>query len=94
MYNYVIQASLGNEMHTIDEFNLGVLVTQNLIDKEISDSFTAWKNMGSPQTPTVDQYKILEAAGQLKDADSPKYIAPLNGKIKIKFALKDKILPY
>jgi len=65
-----------------------VLLTQYIIDKENSNSFTAWKKMGSPQTPTPDEYKILEAAGQLKEAYSPKYITPVNGKTKIDFDLE------
>jgi len=65
-----------------------VLLTQYVINKENSNSFTAWKNMGSPQTPTQDQYKVLEAAGQLKEACSPKYITPVNGETKVDFDLE------
>ena len=37
------------------------------IDETHSNAWTAWKNMGSPQEPTPDQYKALEAAGQLQE---------------------------
>ncbi len=36
------------------------------IDQEHSNSYTLWKNMGSPQDPEPDQYKQLEAAGMLE----------------------------
>jgi xylan 1,4-beta-xylosidase len=35
------------------------------IDEERSNSFTAWKRLGSPQSPTAEQYALLEKAGQL-----------------------------
>lgn len=38
------------------------------VDGENSNSYTAWKNMGSPQNPTTELYAKLEAAGQLKRA--------------------------
>jgi xylan 1,4-beta-xylosidase len=37
------------------------------IDETHSNAWTAWKNMGSPQQPTAEQYKALEAAGQLQE---------------------------
>jgi xylan 1,4-beta-xylosidase len=65
-----------------------VLLTQYIIDQEHSNAFTAWKKMGSPKEPTADEYKILEAAGQLKEASSPKYITPEKGVAKINFDLE------
>jgi xylan 1,4-beta-xylosidase len=35
------------------------------IDEEHSNSFAAWKRIGSPQSPTPEQYAALEKAGQL-----------------------------
>jgi xylan 1,4-beta-xylosidase len=64
-----------------------VLLTQYIIDQEHSNSFTAWKKMGSPKEPTADEYKTLEAAGQLDEISSPKYITPVNGEVKINFDL-------
>jgi len=43
--------------------------------------------MGSPKEPTADEYKTLEAAGQLDEISSPKYITPVNGEVKINFDL-------
>jgi len=43
-----------------------------LIDKDNSNSYEAWKKMGSPQNPTASQITTLEAAGQLKQISSKK----------------------
>ncbi len=40
------------------------------IDDEHSNSFTAWKKMGSPQEPTAAQYAELEKAGQLAELEA------------------------
>jgi len=37
------------------------------IDRDHSNSFEAWKRMGSPATPTPEQYGELEAAGRLAE---------------------------
>jgi len=37
------------------------------IDDGHSNAWSAWKAMGSPQEPTAEQYKKLEAAGQLQE---------------------------
>jgi xylan 1,4-beta-xylosidase len=44
------------------------------IDDTHSNAFTAWKAMGSPQTPTPEQYAQLKAAGGLQLLDSPRWI--------------------
>ena len=48
-----------------------VLVHEYRIDKENSNSYEVWKNMGSPQNPTAEQYKTLETSGKLKLFTSP-----------------------
>jgi xylan 1,4-beta-xylosidase len=65
-----------------------VLITQYLIDQEHSNAYTVWKKMGSPQELTADQYKMLEAAGQLQSVSSPKYIMAEMGSAKISFDLQ------
>jgi xylan 1,4-beta-xylosidase len=40
------------------------------IDQEHSNAFTAWKRMDSPQSPTAEQYRQLERAGQLASLTS------------------------
>ena len=42
------------------------------IDETHSNAWTAWKNMGSPQQPTAEQYAALEAAGQLQELKPPR----------------------
>ncbi len=51
------------------------------LDETHSNAWTSWKNMGSPQQPTPEQYKILESAGQLqelKPAATVTIAAPMN----------------
>jgi xylan 1,4-beta-xylosidase len=65
-----------------------VLLTQYIIDQEHSNSFTTWKKMGSPKEPTAEEYKTLEAAGQLEEISSPKYITPVDGEVTINLDLQ------
>jgi len=65
-----------------------VLLTQYVIDQEHSNAYTVWEKMGSPKEPTADEYKILEAAGQLQEISSAKYITPIKGEAKINFDLE------
>jgi xylan 1,4-beta-xylosidase len=48
------------------------------IDETHSNAWTVWKKMGSPQHPSEEQYAALEAAGQLQEFDSPRWIV-VNG---------------
>lgn len=48
------------------------------IDEQHSNSFAAWKRMGSPQQPTPEQYDALEKAAQLAEANSEK-VSAANG---------------
>jgi len=51
-----------------------VLLREYRIDETHSNSWTAWKGMGSPQKPSSEQYAALEAAGQLEQLGSPRWI--------------------
>jgi len=62
------------------EMQGSVKVTQYRVDQEHSNSYTAWQKMGSPQSPSPDQYAELEKAGQLARLDSPQDIVVSNGK--------------
>ena len=64
-----------------------VLMTHYRIDDTHSNSWTAWKKMGSPQQPTPEQYAALEAAGQLELLESPHWIEAKNGKAKLDMSL-------
>jgi len=48
-----------------------VTITQYCIDTENSNSYTAWKKMGSPQNPDAKQIAALEKSGQLKMMGKP-----------------------
>jgi xylan 1,4-beta-xylosidase len=60
-----------------------VLVHEYRIDKENSNSYEVWKNMGSPQNPTPVQYEALVDAGGLKLITSPFWIDIRNGSISL-----------
>jgi xylan 1,4-beta-xylosidase len=57
------------------------------IDPDHSNAFTAWKQMGSPQSPTPEQYRELESAGQLQLLSSPQWIRIQGGAARMNFEL-------
>jgi xylan 1,4-beta-xylosidase len=57
------------------------------IDARHSNSFTAWKEMGSPQRPSPVQQEKLEDAGQLRPLISPAWIPFDDGDAHLKFNL-------
>ena len=63
------------------------LVEQFRTDVNHSNSFAAWKKMGSPQPPSTAQYQELESAGQLQLLDSPAWTIVQNGTVQLAFAL-------
>jgi xylan 1,4-beta-xylosidase len=64
-----------------------VLLQEYRIDNDHSNAYTVWKEMGSPQSPTPEQYAKLQAAGQLQLLDSPQWITPADGEMKLKVQL-------
>jgi xylan 1,4-beta-xylosidase len=64
-----------------------VLLRHYRIDQNHSNAYTVWKQMGSPQNPSPDQYKDLEAAGQLQLLKSPRWIDERAGSAEVKFTL-------
>jgi len=58
-----------------------VLLEHYRIDDTHSNAYTAWKYMGSPQSPTPDQYAQLKAAGQLQLLSSPTWLVVVEGKV-------------
>ncbi len=64
-----------------------VLLQHYRIDETHSNSYTVWKAMGSPQTPTPEQYAQLKAAGQLELLSSPEWLDVSDGKVTIDTAL-------
>ena len=64
-----------------------VLLRHYRIDRDHSNAYTLWKEMGSPQSPAPEQYARLEAAGQLELLDSPRWLWNENGSVEIAFTL-------
>jgi len=63
------------------------MVEHYRVDGEHSNSYEAWKRMGSPQTPSPEQYRQLERAGQLQPMGSPEWRGARNGRVQIQFQL-------
>ncbi|RYC68038.1 GH39 family glycosyl hydrolase [Spirosoma sordidisoli] len=64
-----------------------VQVRHYRVDDRHSNSFEAWKSMGSPQQVSADQYRALEKAGQLQELTPPTSKAVANGKTTLTFDL-------
>ena len=64
-----------------------VLVQHYRIDDTHSNAYTVWKQMGSPQNPTPEQYSQLRASGGLQLESSPQWIDLDAGAAKLKFSL-------
>ncbi len=64
-----------------------LLLRHYRIDQAHSNAYNVWKQMGSPQSPTPEQYKRLEDAGQLQLLDSPRWLDSRAGTADVKFSL-------
>lgn len=64
-----------------------VQVRHYRVDDQHSNSFEAWKSMGSPQQVSAAQYKSLEKAGQLQELAPPSSKAVTNGQTTLTFDL-------
>jgi xylan 1,4-beta-xylosidase len=64
-----------------------VRVTKYLIDDKHSNSYEAWKKMGSPQSPSAEQIKELEKAGQLETDGNPNDMITKNGQLTLNVSL-------
>jgi xylan 1,4-beta-xylosidase len=62
-------------------------LTQYRIDADHSNSYEAWKRMGSPLQPTPEQYAQLEKAGQLSEFGRPEMITVKDGAADVGFQL-------
>ncbi len=63
------------------------LLEQFRIDVGHSNAFTVWKDLGSPQSPTEEQYEQLQRAGQLQLLTSPAWMPINQGAAHLEFAL-------
>jgi len=71
---------------TIAGFPAGVrkvMLEHYRIDDTHSNSYSVWKAMGSPQTPTPEQYARLKEAGQLELLQSPEWLDVTDSKVTI-----------
>jgi xylan 1,4-beta-xylosidase len=64
-----------------------VLLQHYRIDETHSNSYTVWKQMGSPQGPTAAQYERLREAGQLELLSSPEWLDVSDGEVTVKMEL-------
>jgi xylan 1,4-beta-xylosidase len=64
-----------------------ILMKHYRIDADHSNAHSAWKAMGSPQHPTHDQQRQLEAAGQLQLLSSPSWLWNHSGTVSSHFDL-------
>jgi len=64
-----------------------VLLQHYRIDDTHSNSYTVWKSMGSPQSPTPEQYTQLKEAGQLELLSSPEWLDVSGGRLIVTTAL-------
>ena len=62
------------------------------IDRDHSNSFTAWQRMGSPQHPTPEQYAQLESAGHLDVLSPASVFAVRGGSVKLDVPLPRQAL--
>jgi xylan 1,4-beta-xylosidase len=62
-------------------------ITHYRVDEEHSNSFTAWKRMGSPQEPTAEQYAELQDSMKLAKLASPGKMTSDGHKLQVKFTL-------
>lgn len=64
-----------------------MLVQHFRVDDRYSNSYEAWKKLGSPAQPSPEQYAQLEAAGQLQSVESPRWTTAAEGRLRLNFDL-------
>jgi xylan 1,4-beta-xylosidase len=60
-----------------------VLLEHYRIDDTHSNAYTVWQKMGSPQSPTAEQYAELQSAGQLQLLASPAWLDVVSGEVRV-----------
>jgi xylan 1,4-beta-xylosidase len=69
-----------------------ILVKHYRIDQNHSNSYTVWKALGSPQSPTAEQYQSLKAAGQLQLLESPRWVESKDDTVRLDFPMPGESL--
>jgi xylan 1,4-beta-xylosidase len=62
-------------------------VTHQRVDATHSNSYEAWKTMGSPQPPTKAQYAQLERSGQLQTLEPSRRVKVEDGRVRLAVTL-------
>jgi xylan 1,4-beta-xylosidase len=62
-------------------------ITEYRVDQDRSNSYEAWKKMGSPAAPSTAQYAALEKAGQLATIGSPRRERVDRGQLRLTLSL-------
>jgi xylan 1,4-beta-xylosidase len=57
------------------------------VDGDRSNSYEAWKKMGSPQPPSPAQYAALEKAAVLEELEAPRQVDAVKGTVNVTFTL-------
>ena len=81
-------AAVDLELDGLPFANGTATLTQYVIDADHSNSYEAWKRMGSPMQPTPEQYAQLEKAGKLAEPGEPQKIRVENGKAAMQLTLQ------
>ena len=73
---------------TIDGLPAGrPMLTHYRVDADHSNAYTRWKEMGSPQSPTAEERRVLEQAGQLATLSPSERVLVKDGRVVVAFAL-------
>jgi xylan 1,4-beta-xylosidase len=64
-----------------------VLARHYRVDHEHSNSWEAWKKLGSPANPTPEQYSALEKTAQLEAYEPPRWLDVRSAKTELRFRL-------
>jgi xylan 1,4-beta-xylosidase len=57
------------------------------VDAEHGNAYTAWQRMGSPASPSPEQYAQLERAGQLTEVEAPAAVVGKAGRVTLRLTL-------
>ncbi|MEO7489719.1 MAG: beta-xylosidase, partial [Ferruginibacter sp.] len=63
------------------------IVSSYLVDETHSNSYTFWKELGSPQEVSASQFSQLEKAGKLQTIETGKKVIIANGNINYQLSL-------
>ncbi|HEX4748867.1 MAG TPA: beta-xylosidase [Bryobacteraceae bacterium] len=69
-----------------------ILLHHYRVDQDHSNAYTVWKQMGSPQHPSPDQYTKLESAGQFQLLESPRWMNAHEGITELHFSLPSQAI--